>query len=114
MQAAQDSFQDARKVGIGRFFKKTTSLAASSHEMVEALNPLIAIIKDGGAPFGGVAIGTVCFLFAVRRTHILANALSNVQALTDNPIDIGRSHSGQHGRTDCIDVSRYPRQAAGA
>lgn len=65
MQAAQGSFKDAREVGSGRFFKRVTSLAASSHEMIEGFNPIISFVKDSGAPFGGLAIGTVCFLFAV-------------------------------------------------
>lgn len=65
MKAAQDSFHDARAVGTGRFFKRVTSLAATSYEMIEGFNPIINLLRDSGAPFGGLAIGTVCFLFAV-------------------------------------------------
>ena len=39
--------------------------AASVHDTMQALGPIIDVIKDSGVPYAGIAIGTITFVFAV-------------------------------------------------
>lgn len=61
---------------------QVVSLSASAHDMLQSIDPLVNIIKDLGAPYGGMAIGTICFLLTVR--HVLLGLDSNRWVYVDS------------------------------
>jgi hypothetical protein len=85
-QAARDAeadFDAKHEHGAGRLSKKTTSLAASAYDTMQIFSPLLNAIKDFGAPYGGMALGTLCLVFAVRQdktpSRVEPHAESHIQ-----------------------------------
>ncbi|KAF4462795.1 hypothetical protein FALBO_10392 [Fusarium albosuccineum] len=66
---AKVDFDAEHEHGAGRFSKTATSLAATAYDFLRDLSPIVEIVKDFGAPFGSMAIGTVCLLFAVAKNR---------------------------------------------
>lgn len=60
------SFDAQRTHGSRKAAKKTLDFMASADDMLKGFKPIVQVIQDFGSPYGGLAIGTVCFLFAVR------------------------------------------------
>ncbi|KAH6697477.1 hypothetical protein F5X68DRAFT_226847 [Plectosphaerella plurivora] len=58
-------FDQKHEQGAGRLSRGATSLAASANEILRDVSPILELVRDFGAPFGGMAIGTICFVFAV-------------------------------------------------
>ncbi|KAK6845671.1 hypothetical protein PG995_015781 [Apiospora arundinis] len=66
---AKNEFDRKRSHGVGRATQKATIAAASVHDMLNALSPIIDVIKDTGIPYAGIAIGTITFVFAVAKNR---------------------------------------------
>ena len=63
--SAKGNFDASREHGISKVSKETTSLAATAYDLLRDFSPMVEVVKDFGSPFGNVAIGTLCCLFAV-------------------------------------------------
>ncbi|KAJ6443245.1 LIM domain-containing protein [Purpureocillium lavendulum] len=63
---AKAAFDAEHERGARRLAKGAANLATSAHDFLRDVSPMVDIVKDFGAPYGGMAIGTICFLFAVR------------------------------------------------
>lgn len=59
------TFDEKHQHGRSRIGKQVTSFSASAHDIIKNFDPLMSIVKDFGAPYGGMAIGTICFLLTV-------------------------------------------------
>ncbi|CAG8959339.1 hypothetical protein HYFRA_00013109 [Hymenoscyphus fraxineus] len=62
-------FDVKREHGRRRAGKKVTSLSSSAYDIIQNFGSLVNIIKDFGAPFGGMAIGTICFLLTIAKNR---------------------------------------------
>ena len=58
-------FDKRHEQGIGRATKNAANIAASAHDIVQNFSPLVDMIKDFGAPYGSMALGTICFVLVV-------------------------------------------------
>ncbi|KAK3371087.1 hypothetical protein B0T24DRAFT_667819 [Lasiosphaeria ovina] len=65
---AKDNFDIEHDDRPGRLGQGATHLASSAYDILQNVSPMVSIIKDFGAPYGSMAIGTICFLFANRTT----------------------------------------------
>lgn len=61
----KSAFDKNRSHGWRRPGQKVISAASWASDFIHNLDPLVNIVKDFGAPFGGMAIGTICFLLTV-------------------------------------------------
>ncbi|KAK3329967.1 hypothetical protein B0H66DRAFT_635071 [Apodospora peruviana] len=66
---AKVAFDTEHDDGPGRLAHEANHLAASAYDLLQKVSPLIDIVKNFGAPYGGMAIGTICFLFAVAKSR---------------------------------------------
>jgi hypothetical protein len=62
---AKSDIEASHKKGRGLQSKRYQSFSTAVESFMEKFSPLIEIIKDFGAPYGGVALGTISLLFAV-------------------------------------------------
>ena len=67
---AKGNFDASREHGISKVSKETTGLAATAYDLLRGFSPMVEVVKDFGSPFGNVAIGTLCCLFAVSHSLI--------------------------------------------
>ncbi|CAI6341352.1 unnamed protein product [Periconia digitata] len=70
-------FDKSREKGVARAGKKVTNGLASAQEIVENFNPLMEIVKSLGAPFGGMALGTLCFVLVIAKNRVKREDLIN-------------------------------------
>lgn len=63
---AMDRYDGAHTKGIRKLGRKLTDFGAVAHEIMQNLSPLISLVQDIGAPFGGTATGVIAFFFSVR------------------------------------------------
>ncbi|KAI0897172.1 hypothetical protein F4806DRAFT_495680 [Annulohypoxylon nitens] len=42
------------------------SSSATAYDILQHMDPILRLVKDFGAPYGGMAIGTISFLFTIR------------------------------------------------
>lgn len=64
--STRSTFDAYRARGPGKTSQKTIEFMASTDDLLKGFRPIVEVIQDFGHPYGGLAIGTVCFLFAVR------------------------------------------------
>lgn len=62
---AKASFDADHSHGIGKASRKTNEFMASAFDLLQGFSPMVDMIKDVASPYGGLAIGTISFLFAV-------------------------------------------------
>jgi hypothetical protein len=62
---AKSNFDSSHEKGCGLWSKRYQSLSTVVQSFMEDFSPLVEIIKDFGAPYGGIAIGTISLLFVV-------------------------------------------------
>ena len=62
---SQNKFEETHKKGAGLAMRKVQDFGASASDIVQHMDPIVQIVKDFGAPYGGMAIGTITFLFTV-------------------------------------------------
>ncbi|KAL3303785.1 hypothetical protein RB213_001158 [Colletotrichum asianum] len=67
-QGARAQYDAKREIGIGRVLKGMTSLAASGNDILQDISPILDLVRNFGAPYGGMAIGTICFVFVITTT----------------------------------------------
>ena len=65
---AQDSFENSHENGCGLWARRYQSSATFVLPFMDDFSPIIRIVKDLGAPYGGAAVGTLSLLFAVSAS----------------------------------------------
>ena len=65
VNGAKDEFDRSNEKGCGLWAKRYQSSAATVQPFLDDLSPIIQIVRDFGAPYGAIAVGTVSLLFAV-------------------------------------------------
>jgi len=63
--SAKESFDRSQGKGCGLLGKRYQSSASFVLPFMNDFSPIIQIVKDLGAPYGGLAVGTLSLLFAV-------------------------------------------------
>jgi len=63
---SQNKFEGAHKHGAGLAMRNVQDFGASASDILQHMEPIVQVVKDFGAPSGGMAIGTITFLFTVR------------------------------------------------
>ena len=63
--AAKADFDRSEERGCGLCVKRYQSSAAFISPFMKDFSPIIQIVRDFGAPYGAVAVGTMSVLFAV-------------------------------------------------
>lgn len=63
---AKPKFDKRHEQGVGKVTKDATDFGSRAYDVLTTLNPMLDIIKDFGHPFGGMAVGTICFFLTVR------------------------------------------------
>lgn len=61
----QGAFDRSHERGCGLWSKRYQSSAAIIQGFMEDFSPVIKIVQDFAAPYGGMAVGTMSVLFAV-------------------------------------------------
>lgn len=61
--------QERRKRGGKRVGQFAQDFAVAASAIMNNMGPIIDLIRNIGAPYGGMAIGTVSFLFAVSSPY---------------------------------------------
>lgn len=64
-------FDAVREHRVGQ---KAQNFAASAHDVLQHVEPIVQLVKDFGHPFGGMAIGTISFLLVVCRYTVRSMA----------------------------------------
>ena len=67
-KTAQDSFDHSHENGCGLWGRRYQRSAAFVLPFMDDFSPIIRIVRDLGAPYGGAAIGTLSLLFAVSAS----------------------------------------------
>ncbi|UNI23974.1 hypothetical protein JDV02_009759 [Purpureocillium takamizusanense] len=82
---AKANFDAQHEHGLGRVSKGATNLASSAYGFLEYFRSMLEIITDFSAPYGSMAIGTLCFLFAVakNRTKMEGEISATLQHIRD-------------------------------
>jgi hypothetical protein len=62
---SQDKFEKAHEHGTELAMRKVQDFGASASDILQHMEPIVQVVKDFGAPSGGMAIGTITFLFTV-------------------------------------------------
>lgn len=63
--SAKEDFDQSHEKGCGLWAKRYQSSTALIKPFFDDFSPLVRIVKDLGAPYGGVALATMTLLFAV-------------------------------------------------
>lgn len=63
--SAKEHFDRSHEKGCGLWAKRYQSSAAFVQPFLDDFSPIVNIVKDFGAPYGAVAVGTMSLLFAV-------------------------------------------------
>ncbi|KAL8752095.1 MAG: hypothetical protein Q9184_005848 [Pyrenodesmia sp. 2 TL-2023] len=79
LSSTRENFDRDHETGCGLFGRRVQSGARSIQPFVAGFSPIIEMVKDVGAPFGGGAVGSVSLLFAVRNKDT-RSAISSIQA----------------------------------
>ncbi|KAK3399129.1 hypothetical protein B0T20DRAFT_351096, partial [Sordaria brevicollis] len=62
--------EERRKHGSRRVGKFAQDFVVAASDIMSYMGPILNLIRDIGAPFGGMAIGTVSFLFTVQKAIV--------------------------------------------
>lgn len=63
--SARERFDRNHERGCGLWARRYQSSAAFIQPFMDDFSPIIKVVKDLGAPYGAVAVGTISLLFAV-------------------------------------------------
>lgn len=66
---AKLAFDRQHEHDTGRVAKGVTNFGSTAFNVLQNFNPMVEVIKEFGYPYGTLAVGTICFLFAVRCIH---------------------------------------------
>ncbi|KAF5562050.1 hypothetical protein FNAPI_3385 [Fusarium napiforme] len=67
---AKLEFDAKGNYGATHVARDINAFAATTYDVLRDFSPMVEIVKDLGAPFGGMAVGTVCCLFAIAKNRI--------------------------------------------
>lgn len=62
---AKDKFEASHRHGTGRVGRAIQNVGASAYDILQNMEPIVETVKTFGAPYGGLAIGTISFLVTV-------------------------------------------------
>ena len=65
VNSAKEKFDRSHEKGCGLWGKRFQSSADTIQHFLDDFSPIIQIVKDFGAPYGAIAVGTISLLFAV-------------------------------------------------
>ena len=68
---SKTTLEASRGHGIRKGVQKTQNFFASTSEILQHLEPMLELVRNLGAPYGGMAIGTISFLFIVRKIKLV-------------------------------------------
>ena len=63
---AEQSFESRHEKGCGLWARQYQHTASLVLPFMNDFSPIVQIVTDFGAPYGGLAVGTISLLFAVR------------------------------------------------
>lgn len=66
---AKTTTEERRRRGRKRIGQSVQNFAVAASDIVTCMGPILELVKDIGAPYGGMAIGTVSFLFTVSPSY---------------------------------------------
>lgn len=58
-------FEASNEDGVRRFAQESRGLATTASKILSDLSPMLNLIQDIAAPYGGMAVGVISFVFAV-------------------------------------------------
>ncbi|KAK7947807.1 uncharacterized protein PG986_008693 [Apiospora aurea] len=64
---AKSRFDMQHSHGTGLVAQNVNDAAASVHDALQALSPIIDAVKESGFPYAGIAVGTITFVFAASK-----------------------------------------------
>ena len=103
---SKEEFDQDHERGCGLCSKNFQSSAVMARDFMRDFSPIIDLVKDFAAPYGGVAVGTISVFFAVGVTL----TQSRNRELRPNP---GRGKQGGYGRMFGIRYNCNQRSVAG-
>ncbi|KAI0853359.1 hypothetical protein F5Y00DRAFT_257384 [Daldinia vernicosa] len=66
---AKGDFQVSHEHGVGATAQILQSSADTAVVILQHIEPILQLVKDFGAPYGGMAVGTISFLFTIARNR---------------------------------------------
>lgn len=79
---AKEEFDRSHEKGSGALGRRYQSAASLILPFMEDFSPIVQIVKDFGAPYGGLAVGTISLLFAVSAS-LLCLIMQNFKLTAD-------------------------------
>ncbi|KAK6495010.1 hypothetical protein TWF481_003038 [Arthrobotrys musiformis] len=74
----RQNFEANHEHGVGLAARTAQNFAASVYDILQHVGPLVEVVKDLGAPYGGMTIGTISFLFIVAKNRVsMENQISD-------------------------------------
>jgi hypothetical protein len=67
---SRDNFEANHEHGVGLAARRAQQFVESAYDVLQHMDPIVQLIKDFGAPYGSMAIGTISVLFTVRILQI--------------------------------------------
>lgn len=68
---AQEGFEDDHEAGCGLWTRKVQGSAAVAKSFMDDFSPILDLVKNNAAPWGGLAVGTVSLFLAVCPRRIM-------------------------------------------
>ncbi|KAI1387951.1 uncharacterized protein F4822DRAFT_444459 [Hypoxylon trugodes] len=62
---AKSQLEAGHEHGVGLMSKRLQDSATAGYVILQQIEPILRLVKDFGAPYGGMAVGTISFLFAI-------------------------------------------------
>lgn len=101
---ARYRFETDRKHGTKRTGKQILDFGATAYEVLHSMSPMLEVIRDLGAPYGSLAIGTISCLFAVSSRNTRKYVVSSAKDIRLRRIGlVWRSKSGQRWQRSTTD-----------
>ena len=74
---AEKEYVSRHQRGWRKWTRRTQSLGEDAAGFMKDFSPIVDLIKDCGAPFGGLAVGTLSLLFTVSCNVDFAGSLAD-------------------------------------
>ncbi|KAM0258111.1 hypothetical protein ACHAQJ_004016 [Trichoderma viride] len=66
---SKSKFEASHENGKGLARQKVQDFAVSAYNVLQQIAPIVQLVQNFGAPYGGIAIGTISFLFTIKLNH---------------------------------------------
>ncbi|PON20334.1 hypothetical protein TGAM01_v210776 [Trichoderma gamsii] len=63
---SRGKFEACHDHGVGLAARRAQQFVESAYDVLQHVDPIVQLVKDFGAPYGGMAIGTISFLFTTE------------------------------------------------